>query len=143
MNSVENMPQVGQNMKERSKWIKSIRKLLKSHIHQMLFVKMNYVDNMKTLCWFQRIKQLTTCSGCYYKCLFNELGFTSTSGNSTYTRINLTKDEILQNHISVLYTFNILRIRISLNYLCWIPKLHKNPYKDTLLVPISVLFTIY
>jgi hypothetical protein len=38
----------------------------------------------------------------YYECLLNELGFTSTSGNTFYTRINLTKDEILQNHLSVL-----------------------------------------
>jgi hypothetical protein len=43
----------------------------------------------------------------YYQCLLNELGFTSTSGNTTYTRTNLTKDEILQNHFSVLNTFNI------------------------------------
>jgi hypothetical protein len=34
-------------------------------------------------------------------CLLNELGFTSTFGNPTYTRTNLTKDEILQNHLSV------------------------------------------
>ena len=43
------------------------------------------------------------CNNYYYECLLNELGFTSTS----YTRTNLTRDEILQNHISVLNTFDI------------------------------------
>ena len=46
------------------------------------------------------------CKKYYYECLLNELGFTSTSGNPTYTRTNLTRDEILQNHISVLRTFD-------------------------------------
>jgi hypothetical protein len=36
------------------------------------------------------------CKNYYYECLLNELGFTSTSGNPTYTRSNFTKDEILQ-----------------------------------------------
>jgi hypothetical protein len=49
------------------------------------------------------------CKNSYYKCLLNELGFTSTSGNPTYTRTNLTKDDILQNDLSVLNTFNILK----------------------------------
>jgi hypothetical protein len=47
------------------------------------------------------------CKNYYYECLLNELGITSTSGNPTYTRTNLTKDEILQNHLSVLHTFDI------------------------------------
>jgi hypothetical protein len=53
------------------------------------------------------------CKNYYYECLSNELGFTSTSGNTTYTPTNLTKDEILQNHLSVLNTFNIPRIQNS------------------------------
>ena len=35
------------------------------------------------------------CKSHYYTCLLNELGFTSTPGNPTYTPSNLTKDEIL------------------------------------------------
>jgi hypothetical protein len=42
-------------------------------------------------------------------CLLNELGFTSTVGNPTYTRTNFTKDEILQNHLFVLNIFYILK----------------------------------
>ena len=47
------------------------------------------------------------CKSYYYTCLLNELGFTSTSQNPTYTRSCLSKDEILQNHLSVFNNFNI------------------------------------
>ena len=71
------------------------------------------------------------CKSYYYHCLLNELGFTSTSGNPTYTLSNFTKDEILRNHLTVLNTFNIPKNQdqFELPYLYWIPKLHKNPYK--------------
>jgi hypothetical protein len=61
----------------------------------------------------------------YYICLLNELGFTSTCGNSTYTRTNLKNDEILQTHLSALNTFNIPKIldQFELAYLYWIPKI--------------------
>jgi hypothetical protein len=104
---------------------------------------------MIALCWFQQIKQVTTLSlfvkNYYYECLLNELGFTSTSGNTTYTRTNLTKDEILQNDLSVLNTFNIPKNQDQFNspYLYWILKLHKNPYKDALLVPVNALLSHY
>ena len=90
---------------------------------------------MNTLYWFQLIKQVhVTILSLFVKvtiihtCLLNELGFTSTSGNPTYTPSNLTKDEILQNHLSVLNTFNIPKNQdqFELPYLYWIPKLHKN-----------------
>jgi hypothetical protein len=60
---------------------------------------------MINLCWFQEITQVRTLSY-YYECLVNEMGFTSTSGNPTYTQTNLTRDEILQIHVPVLNTFN-------------------------------------
>jgi hypothetical protein len=47
-------------------------------------------------------------------------------GTPIYTQTNLTKDEILQNHLSVLDTFNIPKAQdqFELPYLHWIPKLH-------------------
>jgi hypothetical protein len=51
----------------------------------------------------------------------------STSGNPTYTRTNLTKDEILQNHISVLNTFHIPKTQITLIYPTFIGS--KNTFK--------------
>jgi hypothetical protein len=72
------------------------------------------------------------CKNYFYECLLNEMGFTSTSGNPTYTRTKLTKDDILQNHLSVLNSFHIPKNQdqFELLYLYWIPKLHKNPYKQ-------------
>jgi hypothetical protein len=91
------------------------------------------------------------CEKYYYECLLNELGFTSTSGNPTYTRTNLTKDEILHNHLSVLNTFDIPKNQdqFDLPYIYWIPKLHKNPYKQRYIAgsskcstkPLSLLLT--
>jgi hypothetical protein len=79
------------------------------------------------------------CKNYYYACLFNELGFTFTSDNTTYTLTSLTEDEILQNHLSVLNTFNIPKNldQFDLPYLYWIPKLHKNPYKQRYIVGSS------
>jgi hypothetical protein len=72
------------------------------------------------------------CKAHYYNCILNELGINSTVGNPTYTPTALSKDEILQNHRSVLDTFNIPingMNEFELPYLHWIPKLNKNPYK--------------
>jgi hypothetical protein len=72
------------------------------------------------------------CKNYYYECLLNGMGFTSTSGNPTYTRTNLTRDEILQNYLSVLNTFDIPKNQdlFDLPYLYWILKIHNNPYKQ-------------
>ena len=54
----------------------------------------------------------------------------TTTGNPTYNLTAMSKDEILQNHRSVMLTFGIslLEEDIDLPKLYWIPKLHKNPY---------------
>ena len=142
-------------------WIKSIRKLLKSRIHHLsgkmrntypsVFKKPEVVNELQRLHDnFVLVPAdkasnniVFVCKNYYYECLLNELGYTSTSGNPTYTRTNLTRDEILQNHLSVLNTFDIPKNQdqFDLPYLYWIPKLHKNPYKDLLLVPVNVLLS--
>jgi hypothetical protein len=82
-----------------------------------------------------------------YGCRLNELGFTSTCGISTDTRTNLTKDENLQNHLSVLNTLNIPKKKnINLNYATFVGfqnciKLLTN--KDTLFVPVSTPLGLY
>ena len=38
------------------------------------------------------------CKTHYINCLIKELGINSATGNPTYTRTDLTKDEILSNH---------------------------------------------
>jgi hypothetical protein len=80
-------------------------------------------------------------SGLSYSVLLTKWTF-STIGSRTYTPTTFSKDEILQNHASVLNTLNIsgnVDDDYELPYLHWIPKLHKTPYKDTLLVPKNVL----
>jgi hypothetical protein len=80
------------------------------------------------------------CKNYYSECFLHELGFTYTSGKPTYTQTNaLTKDEILQNHLSVLNTSDIPKNQdqFELPYLYWIPKLHKNPYKQRYIVGSS------
>jgi hypothetical protein len=61
-----------------------VNELRKLHEHFVL-------APVDTLCLFAKVT--TTCI---------ELGFTSTSGKPSYTKSNLTKDEILQYHLYVL-----------------------------------------
>ena len=53
-------------------------------------------------------------------------------GNPTYTATTLPKEEILDNHWSVLSSFGIstLDAELDLPSLYWIPKLHKCRYKQ-------------
>jgi hypothetical protein len=73
------------------------------------------------------------CKAHYYQCIINKLGINSTIGNRTYTPTAFSKDEILQNHASVLNTLNIpghVDDVYELPYLYWIPKLHIISYKQ-------------
>jgi hypothetical protein len=64
--------------------------------------------------------------------LIKELGIDTLVGNPTYTPTTLTKEEILDNHRSVLYYFGISTIdeELDLPALYWILKLHKCPFKQ-------------
>jgi hypothetical protein len=64
-----------------------------------------------------------------------ELGIANLVGNPTYTRTTLAKEEILDNHRSVLYSFGISTKDEELHRasLYWIPKLHKCPFKQSYL----------
>ena len=66
------------------------------------------------------------------KCLMEELGMSTMTGNPTYNLTAMSKDEILQNHHLVMLTFGISLPEedFDLPKLYWIPKLHKNPYKQ-------------
>ena len=68
------------------------------------------------------------CKAHYHNFILNEFGINSTFGKPTYTPTVLSKDEILQNHRSVLDTFKIPTSGMNefeLPYLYWIPTLHK------------------
>ena len=70
------------------------------------------------------------CKTHYINCLMEELGMSTMTGNPTYNLTAMSKEEILQNHHSVMLTFGISLPEedIDLPKLYWIPKLHKNPY---------------
>jgi hypothetical protein len=115
----------GEELDTLSECIKNIPKLLKSCIHhlsgKMRTIYPSLFKNTEVVNELRRLHDnfvlvpadkasnniVVVCKNYYYECLLNEMGFTSTSGNPTYTRTNLTKDEILQNHLSVLNTFDI------------------------------------
>jgi hypothetical protein len=72
------------------------------------------------------------CKSYYIDYLIKELGIDNSLGNPTYTPTTLTKEEILENHRSVLCSFTISTKDEELNLpsLYWIPKLHKCPIKQ-------------
>jgi hypothetical protein len=67
----------------------------------------------------------------YIDCFIKELGIDNSLGNPTYTPVTPTKEEILDNHRSVLCSFGISTNdeELDLLSLYWIPKLHKCPFK--------------
>ena len=91
------------------------------------------------------------CKKHYVECLIQELGIDGSDGNPTYTRSTFAKDEIIDNHMSVLSSFGISfpKEDCDLPSLYWIPKLHKDPYKQRFIAgsakcstkPLSVLLT--
>jgi hypothetical protein len=72
------------------------------------------------------------CKSHYIDCLIKELGIDNSVGNPTYTPTTITKEEILDNHRSILYSFGISTKdeELDLPSLYWIPKLHKCPFKQ-------------
>jgi hypothetical protein len=50
------------------------------------------------------------CKSHYLDCLIKELGIDNSLGNPTYTTIALTKEEILDNHRSILCSFGLIDI---------------------------------
>ena len=65
-------------------------------------------------------------------CLMEELGISTMTGNPTYNLTAMSKEEILKKHHLVMLTLGISLPEedIDLPKLYWIPKLHKNPYKQ-------------
>ena len=133
-----------------SEWIKSIRSIILKRIRSL---KVKMKSKNKSIFLDPEVKStleslhekyvivpadkasnnlILVCRHYYISCIQKELGLLDTKGNPTYTLSNLPKDDILANHASVLQSF---RLPINdkdtdLPCLYWIPKLHKNPYKQ-------------
>jgi hypothetical protein len=72
------------------------------------------------------------CKSHFIDCLIKELSIDNSLGTPTYTPTTLTKEEILDNHRSVLFSFGISTKveELDLPSLYWIPKLHRCPLKQ-------------
>jgi hypothetical protein len=72
---------------------------------------------------------VVVCKSHYIDCSIKELGIDNSLGNPTYTPTTHTKEEILDDHTSVLCFFGISTKdeELDLPSLYWIPKLHKCP----------------
>jgi hypothetical protein len=72
------------------------------------------------------------CISHYVDYLIKELSIGNSLGNITYTPTTPTKEEILDNHRSVLCSFGISTKdeELDIPSLYWIPKLHKCPFKQ-------------
>ena len=91
------------------------------------------------------------CKTYYFGCFQRELDLDYSISKSTYQRTDFSKDEILANHRSVLSSFAIDTVGkdTDLPLLYWIPKLHKDPYKQRFIAgssscstkPLSKLLT--
>jgi hypothetical protein len=153
-----------------SAWVKSIRGILKSRIRNIrtkvrttypsVFSKPELINALERLHEeFVLVPAdkacdniVFVCKAHYYNCISNELDIKSIFGNLTYTLTALSKDEILQNHRSVVDTFNIQIHGMNgfeFPYLYWIPNLYKTPYKHRYIAgsskcstkPLSMLLT--
>ena len=132
-----------------SEWIKAIRNILKARIRH-LRAKVNtrvisiFDDPSVKECLSGLHEKYVivpadkasnnivfVCKQYYVECLVNELGLNTTTGNSAYTLTGFSKGEVIANHTSALLGFGITDdIETDLPLLYWIPKLHKNPYKQ-------------
>ena len=129
-----------------SEWVKSFRSVLKRRVSKLQYKmssKATPVLNNKTVA--SSLSSLHdkyvvvpvdkasnnnafVCKTYYINCL----GLNNNKGNPTYTLTTLSKEEVINNHKSVLQSFRIKTASDfpSLPYIYWIPKLHKNPYKQ-------------
>ena len=64
-------------------------------------------------------------------CLREEVGLNTSGENPTYTCTSVSKEEILRNHKTVLFSFGISAAEedLDLSKMNWIPKLHQDLYK--------------
>ena len=133
-----------------SEWVKAIRSLVQRRIHKLKNCvnarpKSVFKDKEAMKCLSSIHDKYVVvpadkasnnivfvCKSYYYECLVKELGINEHSGNPTYKNITFDKEEILANHRSFMASVNIPLSSKSEDLPClyWIPKLHKNPYKQ-------------
>jgi hypothetical protein len=136
------MPENGQNEKidTISEWVKAVRsvsqirigKLRRSMSTKATFIFKDHefsetIHNRHVVVPADKAPNniILICKEHYNDCLKIELGLESSQGNPT----TLSKEEIIDNHMSVLYSFSLSMKDEDcvLPLLYWIPKLHMCP----------------
>ena len=151
-----------------SEWVKAVRSLIQARIRKLqgqmntkaksIFKAPDVVETLTNLHDKYVVVPadkapnniIFVCKRHYIDCLITELGIES-NGNPTYTATTLSKEEIINNHKSVISSFglNIKDASCDIPSLYWIPKLHKSPYKQRFIAgyascttkPLSKLLT--
>jgi hypothetical protein len=116
-----------------SEWVKTVRSIFKgSHIPRYL----SLLHDQYVIVSADKASNniVFVCKSHYVDSLNKELGIDNPLGNPTYTPSIITKEEILDNHRSVLCFLGISTKDegIDLPSLYWIPKLHKCPDKQVI-----------
>ena len=151
-----------------SEWVKAVRSLIQIRISKLkghmstnaksIFKDPEVIETLSTIHDKYVVVPadkapnniIFVCKKHYIDCLIAELGIES-NGNPTYTATTLSKEEIINNHKSVISSFglDINSKSCDLPSLYWIPKLHKSPYKQRFIAgsancttkPLSILLT--
>ena len=146
-----------------SEWIKSIGKVVKRRIRRLkrsvntrsksIF---RYPDAVRDLSRLHENFVLVpadkpsnnytfVCKRHYVDILIEELGLHSLPANPTYSLTDFSASEVLDNHKSVLTSFEIQsnNEELDLPYIYWIPKMHKNPYKHRFIAGSSKCSSLY
>jgi hypothetical protein len=139
-----------ENLDILSEWVKSVRSLTDYNFKKLsgsvsthstsIFKDPNVAKHLSLLHHKYVIvfadkapnNNVCVCKSHYIDYLIKELGIDTLVGNPTYTPTTHTKEEILDNHKSVLYSFGISTKdeELDLPSLYWIPKLHNCPFKQ-------------
>jgi hypothetical protein len=119
------MPENGQSEKEKRLMVKAVRSLIQIGIKHLkrsvstpttsVFTDPNVAENLSTVHYIYAVvpadKAATTlvliCSKHCIDCLYIKLSLDSSQGNRTYTATTLSKEEVIDNHMSILSRFGL------------------------------------
>ena len=131
-----------EDVESLSEWIKSIRSLILGRINRLRGAMKNNTSNifkdpevMETMSFLHDKFVIVpadkapnnivfVCKRHYIDCLMKELGINNTHGNPTYSPVTIPKEDILENHKSVISSFGICvkDDNYELPSIVWIPK---------------------
>ena len=153
-----------------SEWIKSIRSALIGRIHQLRKTTYEYKKPILSQPFVRRNLQelhdkfvivptdkasnniTIICKQHYINCLRKELGTSGSMASATYKATDVSQEDICDKHKTFMSTHGLFLKKddMTIPSLYWIPKPHKDPYKERYIAgsskcttkPLSKLLTI-